>query len=161
VDAYKLYPPVYWREGETGAIGSGILWLSQDVYENLARGGLSTFYFGIDDGDFRRMLALKAGSRIDAALKRLERSVVDAMERKRVDVYLSKVAPGTVDHRLIVNGEVAKVEAIKATSWFGEFLVMKNPYYPLVLKVETSKEVKDIFGTLFDYEVTELKDVLE
>lgn len=159
LDAYKIYPPALWPEGDGGGLGSGIIWLSQDVYENFTHGGMSSFYFGLTDADFLRVLRLKPNSRLAAASLRLKLQGDRVIDEQHKDVYLAKVASSTVERQLIVNGDVTTVQAMKVSSWFGDMYVLKNPYYPLVLEVRMSDAVRKEFGTLFDYEITELKDV--
>ena len=159
LDSYSLYPPALWNQGDSDAYSTGMLWLSQDVYENLTRGGLSTYYFGLTEADVINALRLEPGSRLATAFTELKRQADDTINNGHLDVYLAKADPKTVQWQMTVNGKLTMVDAMKVSSWFGTFLVLKNPYYPLVLEVKTSDPVHAIFGTLFDYEVIELKDV--
>lgn len=162
LDSYRAYLPALWPEGEgSGEVGSGLIWLSQDVYENLSKGGMSTFYFGLGDEELLRGLKLKPGSKLAAAALRLKREGERVIEADHKDVYLAKTQPQVFEKQLTINGSIVKVEAMKITSWFGEITVLKNPYYPLILEVKTSQNVRKEFGSLFDYEIFELKDVQE
>lgn len=161
LESYKAFFPALWPEGDGGEAGSSLIWLSQDVYENFSKGEMSTFYYGLGDGELLRGLKLKPGSKVEAAALRLKREGERVIEAEHKDVYLSKTTSQVIEKQLTINGVIAKVEAMKITSWFGEMTVLKNPYYPLILEVKTSQPVRKEFGTLFDYEIFELKDIQE
>ncbi len=161
LDSYSLYPPALWPEGATDALGSGSLWLSQDVYENLTKGHLSSFYFGLSDLEFERALHAKNNSKLVTSLHELKRLADTTIDTKHIDVYLMKTISDSEMYSIVINGTLTNVEVFVASSWFGKMWVMKNPYYPLVVQVKMNDAVKEKFGTLFDYEVTELKDVKE
>lgn len=152
-----LFLPVYWAEGERSALNSSLLWLSRDVYENLVKGGVSTFGFGIVTPD--QYGSLKMGPALAKGVRSLESEVKRIIDRK--DVYLTTAEPERSEWTLKINGQDVKVEVLKAKSWFGEIVALNNPQNPLVLKVTVNKLADGALEGYFDYEVTELRDLQE
>ena len=153
--AYDLFPLPYWKGDEQPAYGSGVLWLSYNIYENLTRSHFSTFRFGLLSPDVRA--TFPANSRLAKALNELEKKVAVLPQ----DVTLT-TAEATSTQLLMVNGTSTQVEVFVARNWFGEMTVLNNPENPLVLRVKMNTlPVSDLNGGLFDYEITEIKDVLE
>lgn len=158
--AHDLYLPVYWPRAEKSALESSILWLSQDVYENLSKTGVSTFSFGILNKE--ENAALAASSAKDGFAKsmaKLNGEVNKIIANK--DVYLTQAEKDLGEYTLKVNGEEAKVQVIKAKNWFGEMLVLNNPQNPMVLKVTTNDLASSGLSGFYDYEITELKGLME
>lgn len=154
-NAYDLLPMPYWRGDDQSAYGSGVLWLSDSIYENLTRSRFSTFRFGFLNPDVRA--TLPANSRLAKAMNELEKKVAAVSQ----DVTLT-TAEATSTQLLIVNGTSTQVEVFTARNWFGEMTVLNNPKNPLVLRVKMNQlPVDALNGGLFDYEITEIKDVLE
>jgi hypothetical protein len=152
---YEMLPLPYWRENEQSAYGSSVLWLSRNIYENLTRSRFSTFHFGFFNPDARA--TLPASSRLAKAVNELEKAVA----RVSQDVTLTTAEP-TSTQMLMVNGTSTQVEVFVARNWFGEMTVLNNPENPLVLRVKMNKlPVDALNGGLFDYEITEIKDVME
>lgn len=101
-----LLLPSYWAEGERSALNGSILWLSQDVYENLTKGGVSTFSFGIVTPD--QIGSLKMGPGLAKGVRALEAEVKKVIDRK--DVYLTTAEPQRSEWTLKINGTDVKVE---------------------------------------------------
>lgn len=152
-DSRSLFPPVYWKEGSSSAFGSGVIWLSQEVYENLAKAHVSTLKLGLEDG---QMLDFASSTpELRRTVLNLQNEIKKVIDRK--DVFLTTA---TTDVReLVVNGKKTKVDVLVATNWFGEIVVLDNPTNPLVLSMKIGTPGDINFGGLFDYEITELKDL--
>jgi len=152
-DGHALYPPVYWKEGDGVALGSGILWLSQDVYEDLAKIHTSTMKFGLEDGG---MLGFASSSpELRQQIRDLQAEINKVIDRK--DVFATNATTSTVD--LMVNGTSTEVEVLVAKNWFGEITILNNPEDPLVLSMKIATPGGIDFGGLFDYQITEIKDL--
>jgi len=154
----EMYLPAVWPDGVKNAYGTGMLWLSSDVYENLTKSGLSTFDFGLLDKSIMEQASTDTG--LSAALGALQDSV-DKISA-RTDVALTKGATTTSDWPLKVNGVDAKVKVYQAKNWYGEITYLANQQNPLVLKVKMN-ELPDgsALNGLLDYEIIELRDLQE
>ncbi len=154
--AYQMYLPSLWKQGDQTALGTGSLWLSSYVYENLTRSKLSTYDFGLLD---KTILGYSTSSRTFSDATETLRAAVEKII-DHTDVYLTKTEGDDVDWPLKINGVDAKVRVFKAKNWFGEIVVLDNPQNPLVLKVTMQNRPE--FGALngfLDYEITGLKDI--
>ncbi|MFA4954753.1 MAG: hypothetical protein WC641_05565 [Patescibacteria group bacterium] len=152
--ARDIFPPAYWIEGEQNALGTGLIWTSSQVYENLSRSRLSTFDFGLFNSMIKQKFALSKA--FTSGLKGLSSA---AAADPRVDVFLAKADKDDIELPLKVNGLDTKVKAIKARSWFGEFAVLKNPQNPLVLYMHLNDFPQaGALNGLMNYDVTEIKD---
>ncbi|MFH1621268.1 MAG: hypothetical protein ABIB04_04255 [Patescibacteria group bacterium] len=158
--AHELFLPVYWQEGEKTAMGSGIIWLSQDVFENLSKAGVSTFSFGIlNKEENEALVASSTKNGFNYALSKLDGEVRAIIGNK--DVYLTTAEKDFGEYTLKVNGEDVKVQVIKASNWFGEILVLNNKQNPMVLKVTTNDLAGGDLAGFYDYEITELNGLVE
>lgn len=154
-NSHELFPPAYWKENQESSFDSGILWLSQDVYEDLAMIRNSTLKFGVENGNMLEYAS--PGSALRSAVANLQKEITKIIDRK--DVFLTTADFEEQD--IMVNGAKVRVEVIKAKNWFGEITVLKNSQNPLVLKLVMGKPGGVDFGGLFDYEITELRDITE
>ena len=164
--AHSLFLPAAWPEGITDAYGSGIIWLSSDVYENLVKSKQSTLDLGLFEPSISK--TLESVGEFKTALGKLKGQVDQVGDRQ--DVYLFTADPDLTDWKLKVNGADVTVQVFKAHSWFGEIVVLNNPQNPLVLKVTVNPlssgildlvSGKSAFKDFLGYEVTELKDIQE
>jgi hypothetical protein len=154
----ELYLPGLWKIGDANGMGTGALWLSAEVYENLSKSGLSTFDFGLLNSSLMEQVATSTGYLAESRAIRSEAERIG----DRTDVRLAKVTESDIEWPLKINGIETKVKAFKAKSWFGEMVVMDSAQNPLVLKVDIS----DLPGApnlskMLDYEITELRDMQE
>lgn len=149
-NAYELYPPAYWNEGVQSALGTGGLWLSRDVYENLEKTRISTMKYGFEDP---QLLTFRSKDFMDPALQL--KAHVDKI-LPHTDVYLTQAETNFGSYTLLVNGATTTVETINAHNWFGDMVVLNNPENPLVLKMTTGDLPVPELNGLFDYEVTKL-----
>ncbi len=163
LNSHTLYLPGYWVEGDQNAFGSSAIWLSQDVYEDLAKSHTATLDFGLLDPTLTSTLTI--ADDMKATLQKLKVNL-DAVGLKK-DVRLVEADKDPVNVTLKVNGKDVTVQAIKARNWFGEITVLDNKQNPLVLNVTLNPLLFGAMpsgsGTNFlksvGYEVTEIKDV--
>lgn len=155
--AYNLYLPAYWPEKDhASSLGTSGLWLSREVFEGLARNRVSSLRLELFDP---LMQGRVAGSDFKPLLDKLSAEV--AKIENRVDIYRLDGEAGVTEWPLKVNGEDIKVEVIKAHTWFGELVVLNNAQNILVLKFSLNDKADPALKKLLDYEIFELKDVLE
>lgn len=149
-----IFPPILWQEGIERAHGTAGIWVSSDVYENIAKSGQSTLLFGMTNFEHALGLAPKF-PRTALAMQALK----DAMEKTHPgDPTLGKREEQKVEVSLTVNGKVTTVLAWRVQSWFGEMDILANETNPLILRVAPSAKLprKDLWG-LFGYRVTEIE----
>jgi len=128
--AHAMLLPAFWLKGESSAAGNGGLWLSRAAYDELAGAGKTEWRLGLAENAF-------------SALSRAFKTFNDLSARLSGSATATQVAsPFTIEktavieaYPLTVGGRIVLVRAIKATSWFAEFLVLENPENPLILKV--------------------------
>ncbi len=164
--SHTLYLPGYWREGDQKALGTSALWVSQDVYEDLAKLKNSSIDFGLFTPEL--VDALPKDTDLQSAIQRVKDAAVAA--GNKIDVYYMVADPDQTEQKLIVNGKEITVQVITARNWFGEIVVLANKQYPLVLKVTLNPlalaAVDSMSGSSYlshamGYEITELKDIQE
>jgi hypothetical protein len=85
----------------------------------------------------------------------------------RTDVFLANAEQDPVSVPLMVNGEEIAVDALRVTTWFGEFLILNNPQNPLILAFSFRDRNEDgslrftgadTFKRFVDYTVVSLAD---
>ncbi|MEK7115874.1 MAG: hypothetical protein AAB879_00585 [Patescibacteria group bacterium] len=164
LSSHTLYLPGYWVEGERTAKDASVIWLSQDVFEDLAASKSGTLDFGILD--IRQTGALNVAKELAHTLDRLKASV----NREKKDVNYIETDSQPSDWTLKVNGKDVTVQVLKARNWFGEIVVLNSKKNPLVLKVTLNPlalaAIDTAVGSAFltnglGYEIVELKDVKE
>jgi hypothetical protein len=154
----ELYLPGLWRVTDANAMGTGALWLSAEVYENLSKSGLSTFDFGLLNVSLMEQVATSSGYLAESRAIRSEAQRIS----DRTDVRLAKVTESDIDWPLKINGVAATVKAFRVKSWFGEMVVLDSAQNPLVLKVDISElPGAPNLSKMLDYEITELRDIQE
>jgi hypothetical protein len=156
-ETYNLYLPAYWPEKEHApSLGSSGIWLSKEVFEGLARNRVASLRLELFDpltqgraasSDFKPLL-----DKLSAEVTKIE---------NRVDIYRLDGEAGVTEWPLRVNGEDIKVEVIKAHLWFGDLVVLNHAQNPMVLKFSLNNLADPALKSLLDYEIFELKDVLE
>ncbi len=153
--SHELYPPIYWN-GEQSAAGSGGLWISQDVFEDLSKVHESTLKYGVEDGEFLDR-ARSTDASVISVVKDLQSRINAVIDR--TDVFLTTATTGTDD--LLVDGTTTTVQVIRATNWFGTIDILDNPDDPLILRMKIGNPGGMDFGGLYDYEITEIKDIIK
>jgi hypothetical protein len=152
---HALLSPAYWVEGVHEAIGTGGLWVSQDAYEDFIKSKSATFSFDLTEPDFAGPIKNAAVQKEIATVKA---KINSAIARK--DVYLATADAPSV-WTLKLNGVDTQVQVVKVTSWFGSFVFLDNPQNPLVLQLRTDPKVVGDLSSLYDFDVTELKDLTQ
>lgn len=129
-DAHAMLLPAFWLKGDSSAAANGGLWLSSDAYSDLVGAGKSEWRLGLAENAF-------------SALSKAFKTFNDLSTRLSGSATATQVAsPFTIEktavveaYPLTIDGRIVLVRAIKATSWFAEFLILENPENPLILKV--------------------------
>lgn len=155
--AYNLYLPAYWPEKDhASSLGASGLWLSKEVFEGLARNRVASLRLELFDPMWQ-------GRAAESDFKPLLGKLNEEMSKieNRIDIYRLDGEPGVTEWPLKVNGEDIKVEVIKARIWFGELVILNNAQNTLVLKFSLNDKADKALKDLLDYEIVELKDVLE
>ncbi len=165
LSSHRLYLPGYWVEGDQHAFNASGIWLSQEVYEDLAKIRNSSLDFGLlDPAQIGLLTNLKEMTRALEALK----VNLDAMGVKQDARHI--VADSTHgEWPLKINGRNVTVQVLKARNWFGEIVVLDNKKNPLVLKVTLNPLLLASLGAgsgvnflkTVGYEVTEIKEIQE
>jgi pimeloyl-ACP methyl ester carboxylesterase len=166
-DAHSLYVPAFWPGVlQSSSLGTSGIWLSDEVYQALARNRLATLTFGILDSSLQG--AIGKVTQFKNAFAALQGQA--AAIENRIDVAKLDGEKDVAEWPLKVNGKNVTVEVLKAHNWFGEIVVLNNAQNPLVLKV-TLNPLAASFGqnaagiatlkSLLGYEVVELNGVQE
>lgn len=128
--ARAMLLPAFWLAGESSADGNGGLWLSRAAYDDLAGEGKTEWRLGLAENAFSTL------SKAFAAFNDLSAKLSGSATSTRVDSPFTIEKTAVVEaYPLTVDGRIVLVKAIKATSWFAEFLVLENAENPLILKV--------------------------
>jgi|GEM_PF-6978315 len=153
--SHGFLSPTLWQEGTHEGLASGVLWVSQDAYENFTRSKSGTFSFDLVEPEFMNVVT---SAELKKGLVDLKAKVDAAIARK--DVYLAK-ADDPSEWTLKLNGVDTKVQVVKVTSWFGTVVFLDNPQNALVLQVRTDPTVMGKLGNVFDYDVTSLDGLIQ
>lgn len=151
---HELELPSFWAPGNQSAFGASALWLSDDVYQNLVRNGVSSLDPGITDMKFVQHASTT--SAIPAAMRKLLANVNAILSHN--DVYVARATTSTAS--LILNGTSTTVATLDVTSWFGNMVVLANEQDPMVLSFTPSANVNaaGLDGWL-GYQVTAVNDI--
>jgi hypothetical protein len=149
-----ILSPSLWTEGEKNALGSSLIWLSSDVFENFSRSKSSVLRIDLDELPAQLELTKDPYVKGINALKAEVKKIID-----RTDVYYA-TAKDLSTRKLMVNGKEIEVEVLTIQSWFGEFTVLNNPQNPLVLEFKSTLPPKTLDGFL-DFRIEELKELQE
>ena len=131
----SLLLPAFWKAGEREADGNGLLWLSPEAYQELNTLGMTDLRIGLGDGAFDA--ASKALQAFNAIAKRLSVSATStpSVPDRPFAAALkgeSSVFPVRID------GKLERLRVLTVRSWFAEYVILKNPENPLVLKVSVN-----------------------
>lgn len=156
----SIFIPAYWPEGEKSLDNNGIIWLSKNNYQELVDTRETHLRLGLFDD----VIAIAGGS-LDKANEALQKLGADA-EKVKEDPYLLEAEGDFSEFSLKVNGETNKVQVIKARNWFGEYIILNNPYNPMILKATLNPlsygafdilSPTGILKSLLGYEVTAIE----
>lgn len=159
LDSQTLALPAYWTPGilELGNLRSGI-WLSQNAYQELTRTKSTNVYFDITSQAASELLT--SSQTWVKAVKQLHTQEVAASQKQ--DVTRMKLQGELMDWPLMVNGVQKNVKVWKASSAFGELIILANEQNPLILKATVNPALPGItsavqgetdWNKLFGYEI--------
>ncbi len=157
--SHALLFPVLWKQGEANAAGLSGIWISADAYEDLAKAHTATLdpsVTGMKAMTFGDAWPAPAASALNALAKDVETQLVHN------DVYVTNADTtlGFMDVNL--NGMRTTVEVLHAKNWFGQYDILANPQYPLILKFTPSEAlVRRGVDSLFAYQVTDIAQLQE
>ncbi len=163
--AHQLRLPSFWPPVENApSLGSAGIWFSRERFEGLQKSGVSTIDPGLTDvglqGPYRDIPELRA------MLDRLNKEAIRVGERTDVYRVTADETPGTVT--MTVNKEEMEVEVLRATNWFGEYIILNNSQNPIVISFRLQDrnedgslrfEGADVLKRFVDYDITALNDV--
>ncbi|HJV32783.1 MAG TPA: hypothetical protein VJ694_02030 [Patescibacteria group bacterium] len=128
--AHAMLLPAFWTTGDAAAEANGGLWLSRAAYDQLEAAGKTEWRLGLAEHAFSTLsLALKTFNDLAAKLSGSATATQAASPFTIEKTAVIEAYPLTVDGRIVL------VKAVKATSWFADFLVLENRDNPLILKV--------------------------
>lgn len=154
--------PAYWTPGVIPMTDRSGVWLSQNVYRELARSTSTNVYFDLTSqaaGDL-----LRSTKEWVEAVARLRRQEVAASPREEPARLVREAE--ALEWPIAINGEERRVKAWRAKNGFGELVVLANEHNPLVLKATVNPALLGIGGAvqgkmdwnkLFGYEIKRLQ----
>lgn len=162
LNSQTLSLPAYWTPGIIDLQGqrSGV-WLSQNAYLELTRSSSTNVYFDVSS-DAAAQLLQSSKDWVDA-VSRL-RTQAARVETRQDPARLHLDGPMS-EWPLIVNGHQETVNVWKATSAFGQLVILANEQNPLILKTTVNPVFPGIgnaaqkstdWNTLFGYEIKEI-----
>jgi hypothetical protein len=130
-DAHAMLLPAFWMDGATVAKANGGLWLSRGAYEELTGAGATEWRLGLAENAFSTLSkAMKTFYDLSAKLSGSATS-----SNPSIAPFMIKKTAVVEAYPLTVDGRIVLVRAVKATSWFADFLILENAADPLILKV--------------------------
>ncbi len=129
-EARAMLLPAFWPDGHAEASANGGLWLSRAAYAELVDGdGEAEWRLGLAEG------ALSAVSRALRTFNDLSAKLAGSATSAPITSPFAIRKTATVEaYPLAVDGRIVLVRAVKASGWFGDFLVLAHPENPLILK---------------------------
>jgi len=128
--ASAMLLPAFWTAGDAEAEGNGGLWLSRAAYDALEADGMTEWRLGLAEHAFSAVSkAFRTFNELSAKLSG------SATATDPVNPFMIRKTAVIEAYPLSVDGRIVLVRAVKATSWFAEFLILENPENPLILKV--------------------------
>jgi hypothetical protein len=133
-EAGAMLLPAFWKDGKTAIEGNAVIWLSAKAYAELAESGKTEWRVGLADAELGTAAALlKTFNGLAAKLSASATATAPA-----ASPFLLAVTGDDVVFPLRVGGKIENVRAIRATSWLADYLILKNPENPLILKVNVN-----------------------
>jgi len=148
-EAQAMLLPSFWPEGDASAAANGGLWLSERAYEDLTAGsGRTEWRLGLAENALAALSkAFTAFNDISSRLYGTATSSAPASPFIIEKTAVVEAYPMTVDGRIVL------VRAVKASGWFGEFLVLENKENPLILKATVNPLAEPALRALESAEV--------
>ena len=149
--------PEVWPEETITTDDNGVIFLSTQSFNELIENKKTDLSLGLTGNIFSQMklYSYQAEEGVDK-LKEL----VTKEEQESSDPPYELTAEDVFDKmKISINGEDLYIETIVSHNWFGEFVVLNNANYPLVLKMTPNPiaigEGLD-FKSLFGYQITNI-----
>ncbi len=132
-EAQAMFLPAFWPEGDAKLADNAVLWLSPRAYRELTTAGTTEWHPGIG-GHALETVAAVMKSFNDASM-RLFRQTTTATSTSPFTLTAAGEIPA---FPMRVNGNIEHLQAIRATNWLADYLILKNPEDPLILKVSVN-----------------------
>ena len=129
-DAHAMLLPAFWPSGAAESGSNGGLWFSGEAYAELRDAGATEWRLGLAENAFSTLS--KAFATFNDIASRLSGSATATVATSPFTVKKTGIVEA---YPLNVDGRIVLVRAVKATSWFAEFLILENEKNPLILKV--------------------------
>ena len=129
-----MLPPVFWKPEQATLEGNAGLWLSRSAYDELLSRGATEWRLGFGDAALGAAAkALKTMQTVSTLLAGASGTPGAAIEPFRLEL---KSAATILPVRL--DGRLEAVQVLLARNWFAEYVILKNPENPLILKVSVN-----------------------
>ncbi|HBR81117.1 MAG: hypothetical protein UX09_C0069G0008 [Candidatus Uhrbacteria bacterium GW2011_GWE2_45_35] len=154
----KIFLPAYWSEGGQVFDDNSLIWLSQKQYQELVETKETTLSLGLFDEKLSSLVAIS--DKVQNALNTLQQKAEVASQSQ--DIYKLIAENDWQNFSLKINGEDQIVQSIKASNWFGSYIILANENNPLILKVTLnpfatgSLDLSSPLSAFLGYELTEL-----
>ena len=128
-----MYLPAFWSQGESRLEGNGVIWLGPGAYRKLADTGEIDWSLGLP----AEAAAMKA-EKILADFNRIAASLSGAGAAAPASPFAVKLKGEAAAFPVRVDGRIEHVRALLASGWFADYVILKNPSNPLILKVSVN-----------------------
>jgi len=158
-NAINVLLPAYWVEGEQSFEDNSIIWLSKQQYDNLVNTKNALMSLGLFDEKISSFL--EKSDKVQNALSILQKKAEEVSQSE--DIYKLSAEGDWQTYSLVIDGTKQTVRTIRASNWFGSYVILANPDNPLILKATLNPFALgsfDLFSPLssfLGYEVTEIK----
>lgn len=148
--------PVVWPAGDLELDDNSVIILSKDIYSQL----LNTKKADLKMGMFGNIISkAKVWSyEMEQDINELKSYYTNVEDNSDKDAPYSLTAEDDFgDLDIQINGKKKKVQTIIASSWFGEYIILNNPDFPIILKMTPNPLAASFefnIKTLFGYQVT-------
>lgn len=128
--AHAMLLPAFWPSGAAVSESNGGLWLSGAAYAELRDAGTTEWRLGLAENAFSALS--KAFAAFNDVASRLSGS---ATATSPISPFTTKKTGIVEAYPMSVDGRIVLARAVKASSWFADFLILENENNPLILKV--------------------------
>jgi len=147
-----------WKKDSDGSMAvdpsASTFVLSSSQYDGLANDGGTTLSLGLID--MTMASALGWTDSVKSFLASINQPIPDFPTPS--DVLMITVSEANASTWVRVDGMLQKVDAIKASNWFADYLILKNADSPLILSVTLKPAADASFDSaLRGFEVSEIK----
>lgn len=156
--ADSLLLPALWPEGSLVVDDSGVIFLSEKTFNELVNNKESILKLSAIDDSLTTKLKI-VDEEIKEGKEFLKSLITNQETNAEKNIYQLEAEDDFGSFKVSLNGQTKKVETIVASNWFGEYIILNNPDYPLVLKTTLNPMAsEDGFNlkSAFSYQVTEI-----